>query len=270
MSWPHLILPSTTSHKRDPLLPVLEVFSRLGLRDLDLNLWHIVEEGVAVETVKRAVTAGFLRVWMVSGGWCDFFDSEPLIVRTEQSVARQVAVANALGVRTIRLFFGRLAVEDYSGAHLTTIGRNLCRLSDEYPDMTFVFENHGTGASARPEICREILEHVNRANIKCNFDPINFEHIGVSSAGALAVLRPFIGHVHLKGLDGREFCEFGAGTVDIVPVIESLIAGGYHGGFTVEYEGAFDRTVRLYESVRRARSVVQEICHRIGVRPDAI
>ena len=40
------VLASTTSHKREPLLPTLEVFSRLDLRDIDLNLHHILEGGV--------------------------------------------------------------------------------------------------------------------------------------------------------------------------------------------------------------------------------
>jgi sugar phosphate isomerase/epimerase len=69
--------------------------------------------------------------------------------------------------------------------------------------------------------------------------------------------------VHLKGLDhdGR-FCEFGAGSVDLMPVIRSLIAGGYAGGFTVEYEGPLDRTVRLYESLRCARVSIADLIAR--------
>jgi hypothetical protein len=37
------VLASTTSHKGEPLLPTLELFSRLDLRDIDLNLHHILE-----------------------------------------------------------------------------------------------------------------------------------------------------------------------------------------------------------------------------------
>ena len=38
-----VFLASTTSHKREPLLATLEVFGRLGLRDVDLNLHHVLE-----------------------------------------------------------------------------------------------------------------------------------------------------------------------------------------------------------------------------------
>jgi sugar phosphate isomerase/epimerase len=121
--------------------------------------------------------------------------------------------------------------------------------------MVFVFENHD-GASAAPDICRDILEATDRANIRMNFDPINFERAGVAAAGALAAVRPFVAHVHLKGLERGAFCEFGAGDVDLAPVLDALQGSGYRGRFTVEYEGEFDGTVRLYRSVQRARAAL--------------
>ena len=62
-----------------------------------------------------------------------------------------------------------------------------------------------------------------------------------------------------KGLDGREFCEFGSGAVDLTPVLGSLVEGGYRGMFTVEYEGPFDKTLRLYQSVHRAEAVLEKL-----------
>jgi sugar phosphate isomerase/epimerase len=256
---PHQILPSTTSHKKEPLAATLDVFARLGMRELDVNLWHIIEEGVDVGTVKKALAAGGQTARIVSGGWCDFFDGDPGIERTYRSVARQVQLAHDLSVPAIRLFFGRLRREDYSPAALDIIARNIRRLADSHPGMTFMFENHGGGASGLPEVCRDILTCVSRPNVRFNFDPINFEHVGVNNRDALAMLRPFVGHVHLKGLDGGEFCEFGSGGVDLTPVLMSLVESGYGGGFTVEYEGAGDRTIRLYESVRRAEAALHRL-----------
>ena len=92
-----------------------------------------------------------------------------------------------------------------------------------------------------------------------NFDPINFERVGVGALAALQIVRPFVGHVHLKGLEDGKYCEFGAGDVDLGPVLRSLIEQGYEGGFSVEYEGENDATLRLYESVRRARSIIEEL-----------
>jgi sugar phosphate isomerase/epimerase len=252
------VLASTTSHKAEPLLPTLEVFSRLGLRDIDLNLHHILEEGVSVDAVARAATAGTLRIWIVSGGWCDFFHGGSKADETDRSVARQVDIARRLGAAQIRLFFGRLKFKDYSKSFFDIVCANLEHLSDRHPDMFFNFENHD-GASLHPEVCRDILQRVNRPNIRMNFDPINFERSGVSCRSAAELLHPFVGHVHLKGLERGEFCEFGVGDVDLTPILQLLHRHGYAGGFTVEYEGEHDGTLRLYQSVKRAQQSVGEL-----------
>ena len=252
---PPRVLASTTSHKAEPLLPTLEVFSQLGLRDIDLNLHHILEEGVAVGAVSDAAAENGLRIWIVSGGWCDFFHTLPKSDETDLSVARQVDIAHRLGATQLRLFFGRLTYDAYTAGTRDAACQSLRRLSDRHHAMLFNFENHD-GASLHPEVCAEILERVGRPNIRMNFDPINFERAGVSSRTALDTVHAVVGHVHLKGLDHGEFCEFGAGDVDLAPVLQALESYGYRGGFSVEYEGPHDGTLRLYQSVKRARSVV--------------
>ena len=249
------VLTSTTSHKKEPLLPTLEIFAQLGLRDVDVNLHHILEVGVPVADVASALAANGQRAWVVSGGWCDFFHGAPDVDRTFASVERQVEIARRLAVGTLRLFFGRLARDAYDAARRDVIVANLRTLSARYPDMLFVFENHD-GASLVPGICRDVLAAVDRPNIRMNFDPINFEKAGVRAAEALDAVAPFVAHTHLKGLERGKYCEFGVGDVDLTPVLRALVDGGYRGRFSVEYEGAFDGTLRLYQSVRRAQRVV--------------
>ena len=249
------VLASTTSHKREPLLPTLEVFARLGLRDIDLTLHHLIEEAVPVSDVAAALAANDVRVWVLSGGWCDFYQTGAGIEATFASVARQVAICQALGVAMLRLYFGRLAYDDFSPAVLGVISENLSRLSDAHPDIRLVFENHD-GASLVPQVCRDVLRRVGRPNIAMNFDPINFAKAGVDPELALAEVRPFVAHVHLKGLSRGEYCEFGEGDVDLRGILASLVDGGYQGAFTVEYEGPFDGSLRLYRSVQRARAAL--------------
>ena len=246
----HRVLASTTSHKREPLLATLEVFARLGLRDLDLNLHHFIEGGLSVDAVAVAVASGGQRVWVVSGGWCDFFHTPPEIDDTFQSVGRQVHIAERLGARTLRLFFGRLPRERYDQAAADQIVRNLRRLSERHPEMTFVFENHD-GASLVPAICREVLERTERTNIRMNFDPINFARAGVDPAAALAVVRPFVAHVHLKGLERGEYCEFGTGDVDLRPVLQDLVAQGYEGLSGILCVGHSMRSIYAPKTERR-------------------
>jgi sugar phosphate isomerase/epimerase len=240
------------------LASTLDMFARLELRDIDLNLHHLIERGEDVDDVGRGLSARGLRIWVLSGGWCDFFHEGDRAEATAQSVARQVAMADHLGVSTLRLFFGRLPRADYSAARRDTACDNLRRLSDSHPQMLFVFENHD-GASLVPTICRELLEQTGRPNIRMNFDPINFERAGVISTDALETVRPFIAHAHLKGLERGEYCEFGTGDVDLSPVLQSLAASGYAGSFSVEYEGPYDKTIRLYESIQRARAALADV-----------
>ena len=249
------VLASTTSHKREPLPETLDVFARLGLHDIDLNLHHVIEGGASVDAILEVLAAGRQAVRVVSGGWCDFFTAAPRIATTMASVDRQVAMTRTLGAAMLRLFFGRLPRADYTAAHRDRMVAHLRELSDRHPDITFVFENHD-GASLVPEICCGILAAVDRRNIRLNFDPINFERAGVACDDALAIVRPFVAHVHLKGLDHGALCEFGAGDVDLTGVLRTLIDSGYAGWFTVEYEGSFDGTLRLYRGVQRARAMV--------------
>ena len=252
------VFASTTSHKREPLLPTLAAFAKLGMKDLDVNLHPFVEGGMTAGEAVEAIAAHEHRVWAVSGGWCDFFPGPPDIEKTFSSVETQIAVAERLGASQIRLFFGRRTFFDYTPTAHDTVCRNLTRLSAAYPDTMFVFENHD-GASLHPEVCREILAHVGRPNIQMMFDPINFAKVHVEPMGALEVLRPFVAHVHLKGLDRGQFCEFGSGEVDLTPVVKTLVDDGYPGSFSVEYEGPDDATVRLFESYTRAKSLLSRL-----------
>ena len=194
----------------------------------------------------------------MSGGWCDFFQGPPDIEKTFESVDQQMAIAERLGATQLRLFFGRRTFFDYTRVAHDLACRNLTRLSAAYPDMMFVFENHD-GASLHPEVCRDILDHVGRSNIWMMFDPINFAKVHVDPMAALEVVRPFVAHVHLKGLDRGQFCEFGSGQVDLTPIVKSLVNGGYPGSFSVEYEGPDDPTVRLFESYTRAKSLLNRL-----------
>jgi sugar phosphate isomerase/epimerase len=256
------ILPSTTSHKHEALVPTLDVFARLGLVDLDLNLNHLIEGRASLEDATGALAANGQRVWIVSGGWCDFFAPQPEARLTMDSVERQIQLARAFGVSRLRLFFGRLPREAWAPAPRARVVAHITQLADRHPDMQFWFENHD-GASSLPEVCRAVIEAVDRPNVRLVFDPINFEHRGIRTMAAVRELWPLVAHVHLKGYSLGAFCGFGEGEVDLRPAIEFLLSAGYRGGFTVEYEGPGDRTLRLYQSVQRARAVLGAIDSRV-------
>jgi sugar phosphate isomerase/epimerase len=252
------VFASTTGHKREPLAVTMTVFARLGLRDLDLNLHPFIEGDLTAPAAAETAAAHGVRIWAASGGWCDFFQNAPGIDGTFTSIARQVSIAMRLGVPQLRLFFGRRTFFEYTRAACETVCRNLVRLSKTHPELIFVFENHD-GASLHPEVCREILERVDRPNIRMNFDAINFAKVHVDPIAALEVLQPYVAHVHLKGLDHGKFCEFGGGQVDLTPIVQRLVESGYPGAFSVEYEGTGDPTMKLFEGYTRAKNLLDRL-----------
>lgn len=255
---PFQIVPSTTSHKEEALLSTLDVFARLGFHDLDLNLNHMIERDTRSDEVRRRLATNGQRACIASGGWCDFFDGPPAIDATLASVERQVSLARAFGADRLRLFFGRLSRSACSADRIADAADNIRTVADRYPDLLLMFENHD-GASSVPGVCRAILERVDRPNVGLTFDPINFVHRGVAPMDALTQLAARVVHVHLKGYASGAFCGFDEGEVDLRPALSALVQAGYRGGFTVEYEGVGDRTVRLYDAVRRAERVIGDL-----------
>ena len=122
----HLVLPSTTSHKHEALIPTLDLFARLGFTDLDLNLNHIVERGAGVDEIRSTLDANDQRVWIASGGWCDFFDEGVKAGETEASVERQIALARRLGVDAALLVQVRDHLHVGVRAELVSAGQKRC------------------------------------------------------------------------------------------------------------------------------------------------
>ena len=250
------ILVSTVSYKNEPLEMVLYLFKSIGFRNIELHLNPLYHDILNPLQAKKLFEKFRIKPYVFSGGWCDFFSFKPDINKTFNSVKKQVAIAKELRCNVIRLFFGRLSLFDYNQSHLNSIVNNLLCLSDRYKEITFVFENHD-GASLNPKVCQEILQTVNKRNIQMNFDPINFERSGVSSKEALTILIPYIKHVHLKGLNGNELCEYGEGDVDLDSVINVLLDSNYNGYFTLEYEGRKNPTIRLMKSYEKLNRMLR-------------
>ncbi len=249
------ILISSNAYKSEPLDLTLKLFGRISFNEIDLHLGQIYFNNISVKDAKKHLENNEIKVLMLSGGWCDFFTNSLYIEDTFRSIEKQVLISRELECRKIRIYFGRLPLEYYSKELLNRITKNLSKLSDLYQDISFFFENHD-GASLDPDKCREILENVNRTNIRMLFDPANFEKAGVNAEHAYKILYPYISHVHLKGLTGGNYCEFGDGDISFNGIIKDLVQNGYKGNFSLEYEGVNDRTVRLLKSYNLLKGVL--------------
>lgn len=250
------VLISTNAYKNEPLELVLNLFRKVGFLDIDLHIGQIYMDIVSPIDANLMLVKLGITPHILSGGWCDFFTNSDYIEHTFISIQKQVDIAKALNCNKIRLFFGRLLKEHYTKTAKENIVGNLKKLSDLYLDISFVFENHD-GISLIPEKCKEIIEDVNRPNIKINFDPINFEKAGVDSYHAFNVLQPLIGHVHLKGVMNGQYCEFGEGDVNLENMIIKLYEEEYSGLFSIEYEGQNDKTISLLKSYKIFKGVLK-------------
>ena len=151
------VLASTTSHKREPLLPTLEVFSpprpaRHRSEPAPHSRGRRDGRGGRRASPRRAAFAS---------GSCQADGAtssrRPDSERDVRSVARQVRHRGPARRRSAPPVFRPLEARGlFARAPCETARRNLWRLSDLHPDMLFIFENHD-GASLHPEVCREIL-----------------------------------------------------------------------------------------------------------------
>jgi len=227
---------STTSHKYENNEDVFRLFNNNDLRYIEYNLTPIMDGKIKADLVQKLLKKYNLIVKVIGGGWCDFFYSGKKIVDTFNSIKMQINIAEILDCKSIRLFFGRGKYGSINQEVLDTIVMNISYIAEKYPDVNFYFENHD-GASLVPKFCLDVMEKINRPNVKLNFDPINFEKAGINSNIAYNLLKNHISHVHLKGLLSGSYCGYGYGDVKLDDIIKDLINSNYKNIFTIEYEG---------------------------------
>jgi sugar phosphate isomerase/epimerase len=228
---------STTSHKHENTENVFANFNKDGLKYIEYNLTPIMDGKIKAELVKALLKKYSLIVKVIGGGWCDFFHTGKKIEETFQSIKIQLNIAEVLDCKSIRLFFGRKKYSGIDQEVFDCIVNNIKYVADMYPDINFYFENHD-GASLVPQFCLDIMQKIDRNNVKLNFDPINYEKAGTDSNIAYKMLKNYISHIHLKGLVSGTYCSYGQGDVNLDNIIEDLINSKYKNIFTIEYEGS--------------------------------
>ena len=105
----------------------------------------------------------------------------------------------------------------------------------------FAAEAHVGGLVHTPERLLWLLQSVNLASLKVNFDYSHFELIDIPLPQAMEQLLPHAVGVHVKDVRGRypefEFLLPGEGELDYADYVRRLAAAGYAGYITVEVSG---------------------------------
>ncbi len=161
-------------------------------------------------------------------------------------VQRVAPLAETLGLKMVSSHAGFLP-EDQSDPTFKTVVDRLRRIADLFADhgLTLLLES---GQETGPTLMR-FLDHLDRANVKANFDPANMILYGKGDPiEALRLLLPRVGQVHIKdavktktpGTWGAEV-PAGDGEVDWQAFVSILEGGGYQGCYVIEREAGGER-----------------------------
>ena len=169
--------------------------------------------------------------------------SEPATL--EENLAqtrREIDLAGDLGVPVLRVFGGQIAEGIDRDAAIDNLSAALARVADEagQAGVTVCVETHD--AWCNPHHVAAVLANVNHPAVAANWDvlhPVRAE--GISVAESLAVLGPWIRHVHMHDATlepGRiRYVPMGTGDIDHRAVIQGLREIDYNGCMSGEWIG---------------------------------
>jgi 3-dehydroshikimate dehydratase len=144
-------------------------------------------------------------------------------------------LARHWGARKLRTFAGRRSSAEASRnerAHVVRRLHEACeRLADQ--DQLLLVETHPSTLADTADSTLQLLAEVNHPALRVNFDVLHLWEGGDDPSVALARLRPYVSHYHLKNVSSR--AQLGVFAPDNV-----YSAAGSRLGMVPLFEGAFD------------------------------
>ncbi|GAA3955835.1 sugar phosphate isomerase/epimerase family protein [Allohahella marinimesophila] len=116
------------------------------------------------------------------------------------------ALAEHWNTQKIRTFAGHRSSTDTSPAERRQIVsrlRQLCELLAEH-DQQLLIETHPNTLADSLASTMRLLAEVNHPGLRINFDVLHVWESGEDPLEALALMRPFVSHYHLKNIGSRE------------------------------------------------------------------
>lgn len=213
-----------------------QLFNQNNFTNIELHYDHFLQdEEFAIEAIKSYN----FNLGILDGGYCD------LCVNDIKNIDKQIDVARKLNIKKIRLFFGRVSEDEFTQEHQENLEHNLEFLADRYPDIELCFETH-KGIGTVYQYIYTVFKKLNKPNLKIVFDPINLFMADVDYIHAFETLKPYISHIHLKGIRYPDtLCGFGEGFVHLenfIKIIPDHITLG------LEYEGNDNPITELQKS----------------------
>ena len=190
-------------------------------------------EESATATVRRLADEGISILSL--GTSCSFHAPEKREAMVE-SAKGQILIAKRLGAPYVRLF-GNNLTEDRD-ACFERVGTALAEIADfaAGEGVTALLEIHGDYNSI--ENVKPLFDIVGeRAGFGIIWDVAHSDKVyGENWQGFYEFIRPYIKHVHLKDHKDGTLVLPGEGVIPIRPIVDRLLADGYDGYFSLEWE----------------------------------
>lgn len=234
---------STLGCTEKSLEEVIALARRFGINALEirgiastLNNGEIEDfkEENATKTKERLHSAGLSPV--VLGTSC-MFHTEELSLRAQKEGEEAILIAERMGIPYIRVFGNNIAGERNACIKAVTEGvRRLCDFAIG-KGVCVLLEVHGdfnTVENLAP-ILKALGTHPHFGliwDIAHSHEPYGKDFMRFYSA-----VRPYIRHVHIKDKKvGEGLVLPGEGEVPILPIVKQMLADGYEGCFSLEWE----------------------------------
>ncbi|HKY39774.1 MAG TPA: TIM barrel protein [Polyangiaceae bacterium] len=165
----------------------------------------------------------------------DYLPLEAPAAELRRKLETLSTLARHWGARKVRTFAGRRSAAEASRgerAHVVLRLREACqRLADQ--DQLLLVETHPRTLADTTDSTLQLLAEVNHPALRVNFDVLHLWEGGDDPSVALARLRPYVSHYHLKNVSSRE-------RLDVFAPDNVYAAAGSRLGMVPLFEGAFD------------------------------
>jgi sugar phosphate isomerase/epimerase len=255
-----------------PALTLAEVWAvaqALGFRAIDLGLFYGAAlpkarlladpEGVAAEVAGMGIRAANL-YWLFGDGLADRALSDPAALPANLADFRAVCrFAAAAGVPSVFVLPGVTDARPRADGMAASAAafRALVPVARDH-GLTLAVEPHVHGLLTSPGDAMDLLRQA--PGLTLALDYAHFACMGFTQ-GAIDVLAPHAGHVHLRqARPGALQAKWGEGVLDFPAMVGTLRAAGYDGWLAVEYvhqaymntlsDDVLTETVRMRDAMR--------------------
>lgn len=221
---------------------IIALAGNYGIDALEVRGINSVMDNLAIpefseecaEQTKKILADKGIKLYSL-GTSCSFHDAakRDAMIKTAKD---NILVAKRMGFPYVRVF-GNNLTEDKE-ACFERVGTALAEISDFAAEqgVTVLLEIHGDYNSI--ENVTPVLNIVgNRKGFGIIWDIAHSDRVyGENWEGFYELIRPYIKHIHLKDHKDGALTLPGDGVIPIVPIVKRLLADGYDGYFSLEWE----------------------------------